>query len=272
MTPQATRKRTEFSNRQKAEIFVRDRATCAFSGKSLWILDYGASPTYDVDWVDHIKPSMRGGTNATENGICASSFFNAKKRDNSSDNQYFFMAGKPTEHFFRVYEEVPEKIAGNLRRFSKLEQGDWYFNRALSYLLFAIEWLTAKEQGTEYKRGIPYYAGAALRMLRDWRRIAPRSDAETFTERKLVPRNLKDDQAMMLTLAGIESEEEFDKLTHQLYPYYRASEHVIREFVTVEGKEDAERFLKNIKAEPFLSPRMKGIAELNAVRLYLCKN
>ena len=270
MTPQATRKRTEFSNRQKAEIFVRDRATCAFSGKSLWLLDYGASPTYDIDWVDHIKPSMRGGTNATENGICASSFFNAKKRDNSSDNQYFFMAGKPTEHFFRVYEEVPEKIAENLRRFSTLELGDWYFNRALSYLLFAIEWLTAKEQGTEYRRGIPYYAGAAIRMLQDWRRIASHPDAETFTERGLAPRTLADDQAMMLTLAGIESEEEFSKLTHQLYPYYQASEHAIRELVTVEGKVDAEQFLKYIKAEPFLSPRTKGIAELNAVRLYLC--
>ncbi len=39
------RPRDEFTDRQKAEIFVRDRALCCFSGKSLWALDYGAGPT-----------------------------------------------------------------------------------------------------------------------------------------------------------------------------------------------------------------------------------
>ena len=37
-------KRAEFTDRQKADIFVRDRALCCYTGKSLWLLDYGGGP------------------------------------------------------------------------------------------------------------------------------------------------------------------------------------------------------------------------------------
>jgi len=50
-------KRTEFTDNQKAKIFSRDRATCAFSGISLWFLDLGIRSNWQVDWVDHILPS-----------------------------------------------------------------------------------------------------------------------------------------------------------------------------------------------------------------------
>ena len=53
-------KRTEFTENQKAEIFSRDRATCAFSGISLWFLDVGIGSNWQVDWVDHILPSAAG--------------------------------------------------------------------------------------------------------------------------------------------------------------------------------------------------------------------
>jgi len=53
--------RTEFSDRQKAEIFARDRATCCFSGANLWLLDAPLRPGFQMGWVDHIRPSSRGG-------------------------------------------------------------------------------------------------------------------------------------------------------------------------------------------------------------------
>ena len=63
-------KRKEFTDNQKAEIFVRDAATCGFSGISLWFLDNGIKSNWQVDWVDHIKPSASGGGAEIENGIC----------------------------------------------------------------------------------------------------------------------------------------------------------------------------------------------------------
>lgn len=46
---------------QRAEIFVLDRGTCSYSGRSLWIADYGIDPSYAIDWADHIVPASRGG-------------------------------------------------------------------------------------------------------------------------------------------------------------------------------------------------------------------
>lgn len=92
----AQRKRTNFSENQKAAIYARDHATCAFSGISLWIFGYGIRPNYEMDWADHIKPSAKGGTSSLENGVCASHTFNSKKKDNGSDNVFFFQNGKIT--------------------------------------------------------------------------------------------------------------------------------------------------------------------------------
>ena len=91
-------KRIEFTEAQKALIYARDRATCAFSGLSLWLLDIGIRPNWDMDWVDHILPSASGGNASLDNGICASSTFNAKKRDNTSDNVFFVHHGAITEN------------------------------------------------------------------------------------------------------------------------------------------------------------------------------
>lgn len=55
-------KRAEFTDQQKAEIYVRDRALCSYSGLSLWLLDDGASDIFNIDWVDHYLPAARGET------------------------------------------------------------------------------------------------------------------------------------------------------------------------------------------------------------------
>ncbi len=75
---------------------------CAFSGISLWFLDNGIKSNWQVDWVDHIKPSASGGRANISNGICASNLFNAKKRDNSHDNIYFVKNGNLTEPYFSL--------------------------------------------------------------------------------------------------------------------------------------------------------------------------
>jgi hypothetical protein len=84
----------------RAAVYERDKAICAFSGVSLWLLDYGALPGFPGDWPDHIRPASRGGKDTPENLVCASHFYNEKKRNNGRDNAYLFTNGRPTDIFF----------------------------------------------------------------------------------------------------------------------------------------------------------------------------
>ena len=72
---------SNFTDAQKAELYVLHRAFCVYSGEKLWALDTVASPYFTIDWVDHIHPVSRGGLSTIENGVCASWFHNKKKRD-----------------------------------------------------------------------------------------------------------------------------------------------------------------------------------------------
>ena len=74
--------RTNFTDRQKAEIYTLDRATCAYSGRNLWLLDHGIDGKYIVDWAEHIKPASKSGKSNLENGVCAGE---VKCPDNSFD-------------------------------------------------------------------------------------------------------------------------------------------------------------------------------------------
>lgn len=173
--------RENFTDLQKAEIFVRDHALCGFSGKSLWILDHGVSPTFDVDWVDHIKPASRGGSNDIGNGICASYRFNSKKRANSNDNQYFFLAGRATGYFYYFYEVIPDHVFEHIERFSKAHISDWYFNRALSRFMHGLDSMYQASLGVHYSRGSQYWARSSANIIKKWRSLA--SDVPGMKER-----------------------------------------------------------------------------------------
>lgn len=217
-------KRIEFTDKQKAEVFVRDRATCAFSGKILWILDYGACPTWDVDWVDHIKPFAKGGTSTIDNAICASSFHNYKKSDNTLDQYYLFYHGKPTKHLFYQYEVIPKTIAENLKRFRNLHYSDWYFNRALFRLLLAVVWLRNKALSRKLnKRDANYYSKSAFKAVREWRSIIEKENVLSFEERGLVPQNPCKGINLMLSIRESRSTEEVLNIVHALAPIYTAN-------------------------------------------------
>lgn len=209
--------RLEFSDAQKAEIFVRDRGLCAFSGKSLWMLDYGISPTYEIDWVDHITPAARGGGNSIENGICASYFYNSKKRDNSSDNKFMFRNGKPTSHFFYFYETLPLNIAEHLSRFAKAQTSDWYLNRALFRFILGVASIRAIEKGKERKRDERYYAKSTLKILSQWKKLSINS--ESIHIRGMIPENCSEDQLALLNVVQMNCQEQLIDHMHACYPW-----------------------------------------------------
>jgi hypothetical protein len=109
--------RTDFTDAQRAEIFCLDRATCSFSGRSLWILDYGLDPTYAIDWADHVKPSSRGGRSAVDNGAAAGWLHNYLRGD-SHRRLYLFRRGRPTsEAVYFHHGHLPPYTLDNLIRF-----------------------------------------------------------------------------------------------------------------------------------------------------------
>ena len=121
--------KNNFSEAQRAEIYARDRALCGYSGKSLWLPDYGAAP-YSIDWIDHRSPVARGGTPTLENGVCASWLYNWVKREHKRA-VLLFHSGYPTLDFYTFHQTLPESIGEHLQRFACLHPSDWYFNRAL---------------------------------------------------------------------------------------------------------------------------------------------
>ena len=185
------------------------------------MLDYGISPTYDIDWVDHIIPAARGGDNSIENGICASHFYNSKKRDNSNDNKFLFRNGKPTNHFFYFHETLPPNIAEHLSRFSKSETSDWYLNRALFRFMLGVASIRAIEKGKERKRDERYYAKSTLKILSQWKKLSINSDSIHL--RGLIPGNCSEDQLALLYVSQLSCQEELIAHMHSCYPWFSNS-------------------------------------------------
>lgn len=252
-------KRTEFSNKQKAQIYERDRAICAFSGKSLWILDYGVNPLWDYDWVDHIKPAKRGGESSLENGICSGSFFNKKKRDNSWDNIYFFKDGKPTSNYYFVYGEIPASLGKIIIRNKSIHFSDWYLNRAFSSFMIMMGQNRRKNKGKTDVRGEAYYAKATLKMLHEWRKIVIREKVETLEDRGLVPTPVNSDQNDLLSLREIYTVKEIIDKAVSLYPMYDASCDAINRLSEVTKRIDAITFMKEIEDKEDINKLVKSI-------------
>jgi hypothetical protein len=168
--------RENFSERQKAEIFVRDRAICCFSGKSLWALDFGAAPS-SPDQVDHVEAAARGGGADLANGQCSSWVYNHLK--GVSGGMALFRAGRPTVDFFTYHERLPEQVANHLRRFRTLHISDWYFNAAVHCV-----WWAPNDGATSLS---PHYCRLALKRLTQWRRLVEAERPGDLASRGLLP-------------------------------------------------------------------------------------
>jgi len=157
------------TDKLRAAVFARDKGICAFSGLSLWMLDYGTAPFGHWDWADHTLPVSRGGKHTLDNLVCASHFHDSKKRNNSADRSYLFRNGQPTEEFFWTHGELSEAEGQLLKRHACLTETDWYFNRALYNIRVT---LADEEAGADVVRDRRYWLRAAYKQLLAWRRLA----------------------------------------------------------------------------------------------------
>ena len=218
--------RTNFTDDQQAEIFVLDRATCSYSGRNLWIADYGIDPSYAIDWADHLHPSSRGGPSTVENGAAASWLVNYL-RGNSQQRLLIFHRGFPTADQAFHGGSIDQTVVANLIRFRRLHVSDWFLNRAMWHIWIALVLHYQREAGLKRSRDFNYYAGAALKALNKWRRLAERDSITSLEKRHLVVRDPAPDQLTLLHAREATSILTITKLMKELYPIYKASAKLI---------------------------------------------
>lgn len=237
------RTQREFTDVQKAEIFVRDRATCCFAGANLWLLDAPLRPGYQRDWVDHVRPLARGGRSEVKNGVCASHSFNAKKRHNTADNLYLFRDGAPTLNYFEIYGPLPEHMVSRLVRLATLEDRDWYFNRAVGLIFLAFDYALYKAMGYDLStRDDAYWLKSARTKLNQFKKLGGTADYEA---RGLVTSPNETQVAWMEMVNA--SDAVFDKIIRPLQVEYVRNGRIWASFFW-ESETDKERKLVLNKA------------------------
>ena len=209
---------SNFTDAQKAHLYVLHRATCVYSGRNLWIMDGGASPDFTIDWADHIKPVAKGGTSTLDNGVCASWDINMKKNDKIEVPDFLFFEGQPTSKYYEVNTTLPDAIAHDLKRLRCLHHSDWYFNRALFRILLGVNYLH-NGVGTR-TRDDRYYAAAAFKAISKWRKIVLKEKVASLEERGLAPAGPSRDQLLLLNVREAQSTDDIRCSMNELLPIY----------------------------------------------------
>ena len=246
----------------RAAVYARDKGICAFSGLSLWLLDYCTAPFAHYDWADHIKPRSRGGSDTINNLVCASFFHNRKKLNNGSDVQYLFKGGRPTELFFWTHGEISLEQSRLLSRNQALGESDWYFNRAVFNFLIALD--------NEYRRATvsrdkSYWLASAWKRLTNWRKLDGRGSS--FAERGLLRFPKAADTKLILSLADAR-EQDLPKIFKLLASHYRANNTVLDRFLRAPTAEGRIAILQNAKnsgraTEPLLATLRNNVSRLD---------
>jgi hypothetical protein len=247
------------TDRIRAEVFTRDRAICAFSGRPLWNLDTGPTPFWDMDWVDHIRPSSRGGSDELDNLVCSSSFHNSKKANNSADTGYMFRCGLPTDSYFDIHRVVPVGLANDLRRFRELDPSDWYLNRAIANILV---YLDGYYFGGKYKRKKSFWCQSAWGRIKLWQIEAARPGYRSLRSRGLIRYPSDASTLLFLKLTTARSLRDVLRVASDLWPYLLTNYDAW--FYFIEAKSHRKRMailrraVQNRRAHPHLVAAMRS--------------
>ncbi|BDS05267.1 hypothetical protein NT6N_03070 [Oceaniferula spumae] len=251
------RARTEFTDLQKAKIFVRDRATCCFSGVNLWLLDSPLRPGVQTDWVDHVRPSARGGRSSVDNGVCASHTYNAKKRHNSADTFFLFEEGQPTSGYFELFGRLPIEQESRLLRLSGLAIEDWFLNRSLSRVFEGFYDRCYRDRyGSDNKRDFHYWYRAAYRKLTKYQRLA--ASRPTLEDRGIITRP-SPLAGQWLRLRTASSEPAFLTVIGEIYPAYKRNfETWASYFWDCESPDEAGQVYETVMTSDDVCDEIKG--------------
>lgn len=266
--------RGQFSKARKAEIYSWDRAVCAFTGASLWILDYGASGLFQEDWMDHIKPAARKGSHEAANGVCAAASANWVKGANGRANEYWFVGGRPTWNFYENVGRVPKDTARALRR--QVEPRDWYFNHCLRNLMWRVANLAGGSDDPRHTKRPDYYPKAAWRFLEQFRAEWPTGKSLTvktaihdWQYRRLLPKTLSPDQLKLLDVLESTSWHDIERIANNLTATYRANDKWLARmdrWTTSCDRRKGKALIRDMLADSLVTPRVKDVV-IDNVRL-----
>lgn len=264
-------KRLEFTDKQKALIFERDKWLCAFSWKILWVLHYWASSLWDIDWIDHIVPAAKWWDNSIDNWICASSFYNSKKKDNSYDNKYLFFRWLPTKYFFTSHWFFSEELSNYIIQYKNIHYSDWFLNRAIYTLMLTVENLydPYNTNWTTAVRDYIFYANSTFKKIKIWKKEAKSSWISNYQDRLWIDVNkLWEDKKLMLDILNSETVEDIISIAKKLLPYYKNSSKYFLELLNVNNWVNLEKFKTNIFNEKTISLRDRDIILKSIKELY----
>lgn len=254
------------NNKLRSEVFARDKAMCAFSGLSLWLLDYGASVHSNFDWADHIRPASRGGKDSVDNLVAASFFYNSKKRSNGADNTYLFRGGVPTTHFFWAHGCLTPRHVDDMRAHAAIVAKDWFFNRAWANLTIALE---NEYIGGARERSPAYWQKAALARLIEWRALGGVPD---FSQRGLVRYPGAPDVEIMLALAGAGNLNEVALAYQAVQPYFDANTRAFEDFLEARNPAARKRVLERAEKSKWVTEPTLVALRINATLLAECQS
>lgn len=243
--PSATK---PFTDKQKAEIFVRDRATCCFSGANLWLLDAPLRVGWQSDWVDHRKPISRGGKSEIKNGVCASNTFNQKKRNNSADTTYLFENGHPTSLNYMICGPPPSGTTERLFRLSHLEHADWHFNRTITWIFEALNYQWCEPY---YKRDDEYWFKAAFKKLSAFRKAIKVTRSYRPLEDRGVISSPNLTQRILLSLRECDCPTEMRKISEKLTEKYSQNSDAWWEYFHPEDSCSSKKEFDNHRLKAF---------------------
>jgi hypothetical protein len=210
-------------------------------------------------------PVVGGGKPTLENGVCASWLYNWVKRDHKRSVLLYF-AGRPTVDFYTYFGAVPDSVAKQLDRFSKLEPADWFLNRALF-----VVWSGAaskgerRKDGRRFVRGVEYKVEQALTLLDQWRTLSGSWDS--LLRRDLVPKRPTLDQRLLLSVSKAETARELKVLINELAPFVKASWEAMEILAGARDRSDVAAIRKLVLSDPYVSATVKRTIRHNIAAL-----
>ena len=246
--------RKDFTENQKAEIYARDRATCAFSTQSLWALDYGIFGSRVTNWIDHIVPCAAGGSSDIDNGVCASDFFNSQKRDDATDTHYLIIAGEVTPYYLKVFGEPAQALQAQLMRLANVQPCDWFYNRCITGTFVGFEWRCLKlYHSKEEKRTDEYWFRSAWKRLEKYHK---KKSNHTIPERGLVNDPSLFGVAELLQLESITTYEKYRSYIETLYPMFRQNYKAVYEYQRLPRIREQTAYLDHLSDNDQINPLM----------------
>ena len=108
----------------------------------------------------------------------------------------------------------------------------------------------------------------ALRYLNEWRQYAEDEQPGDLKSRGLLPEKPSADQKLVMRLLDAETTADVEQIVIAITPFSAASWQAFVDLAKVAAPEDAKKLLRRVKADQYVTERVKKAVALNVERLW----